>query len=236
MGLAHSPNPPMDGIVLCFDAANVKSYPGSGITWNNLCERTGNATLINGPTYSSDFGGYINFDGSNDYASVPSNTEYLLANEFTMTAWVRPTSNPGNYGAICGTFDNIPNSYYGFNFSIQPNSQRFYFLVGGWNGGSYNYIPASNQYNINEWYHLVGTTKGTTSKFYINGVLNTTYTQAAVAVPGSSITQFLLGRFYQNSNNFYYVGDLASTYLFNRELTETEIKDTFNIQRGRFGV
>ena len=61
-------------------------------------------------------------------------------------------------------------------------------------------------------------------------------TQAAVAVPGSSITQFLLGRFYQNSNNFYYVGDLASTYLFNRELTETEIKDTFNIQRGRFGV
>ena len=236
MGVAYNSNPPMDGIVLCFDAANAKSYPGSGTTWNNLCERTGNATLINGPTYFSDFGGYINFDGSNDYASVPSNTEYLLASEFTMTAWVRPKNNPSNYGAICGTFDFLPSSYYGFNFSILPNSQTFHFLVGGWNGGNINYIPASSTYNINQWYHLVGTTNGLTSKFYVNGILNTTYTQAAVAVPGSSTTQFLIGRYYQNVDNFYYVGDLASTYLFNREFTATEVKDTFNLQKNRFGL
>jgi hypothetical protein len=37
MGLAHSPpSIVMNGLVLCLDAANSKSYPGSGTTWTDL--------------------------------------------------------------------------------------------------------------------------------------------------------------------------------------------------------
>ena len=45
MGLSHSPKIVTDGLVLCLDAANAKSYPGSGTTWYDL---SGNRTFNNG--------------------------------------------------------------------------------------------------------------------------------------------------------------------------------------------
>ena len=67
MGLAHSPSLVMNGLVLALDAANPKSYPGSGTTWTDLSGRGNTGTLTNGPTYSSANGGSLVFDGTNDY-------------------------------------------------------------------------------------------------------------------------------------------------------------------------
>ena len=63
MGLAHSPRIVTDGLVLALDAANTKSYGGSGTTWTDLSGK-GNNGDIDGATHNSD--GYFSFDGSND--------------------------------------------------------------------------------------------------------------------------------------------------------------------------
>jgi hypothetical protein len=52
-----------DGLVLLLDAANSKSYPGTGTTWTDLSRSGNNGTLINGPTFNSGNGGSIVFDG-----------------------------------------------------------------------------------------------------------------------------------------------------------------------------
>lgn len=52
MALAHSPKIVTDGLVLCLDAGNVKSYPGSGTVWNDLSGNDNNGTLVNGVGYS----------------------------------------------------------------------------------------------------------------------------------------------------------------------------------------
>ena len=236
MGAYSGPEINENGLVLALDAGNTKSYPGSGTTWSDLIGNGNNGTLINGPTYSSDDGGSIVFDGTNDYGTIEANQNYQIGDGYTLCAWVNPSNNPTNFGGICGTFDTIPSSYYGFNFSIQPNSQRFYFLVGGWSGGSFNYIAATSQYTIGNWYYLVGTNSGVNCKFYINGVLDTTYTQAAVASNPGSTTKFKLGRFYQGIDNFYYNGKLASVALYNRELSASEIQQNFNALKNRFIV
>ena len=70
MGLAHSPRIVTDGLVLCVDAANTKSYPGSGTTWTDISGKGHNGTLTNGPTFSSDNMGGIVFDGSNDAVTL----------------------------------------------------------------------------------------------------------------------------------------------------------------------
>ena len=58
-----------DGLVICLDAANTKSYPGSGTTWTDTIG--GNVgTLTNGPTFNSANAGYIAFDGTDDYLSL----------------------------------------------------------------------------------------------------------------------------------------------------------------------
>ena len=66
MALSHSPKIVTDGLVLCLDAANRKSYPGSGTTWFDLSGRGNHGTLINGPTYNSSGISYIQLDGVND--------------------------------------------------------------------------------------------------------------------------------------------------------------------------
>ena len=49
-----------DGLVLALDAGNTKSYPGSGSTWTDTIGGN-NGTLTNGPTHSSNSGGYFDF-------------------------------------------------------------------------------------------------------------------------------------------------------------------------------
>lgn len=66
MALAHNPKIVTDGLVLCLDAANPKSYPGSGTVWSDLSGNGNNGTLVNGVGYNSNNGGYLTFDGSND--------------------------------------------------------------------------------------------------------------------------------------------------------------------------
>jgi hypothetical protein len=51
MSLIHSPRIVTDGLVLCLDAGNPKSYTGSGTTWTDLSGNGNNGTLTNSPTY-----------------------------------------------------------------------------------------------------------------------------------------------------------------------------------------
>ena len=47
MGLAHSPKIVTDGLVLCLDAGDGKSYSGSGTTWTDRSGQDNNGTLTN---------------------------------------------------------------------------------------------------------------------------------------------------------------------------------------------
>ena len=66
MGLAHSPSIISDGLIFYLDAANSRSYSGSGNTANGLVGGIG-GTLVNGVGFTSSNNGLFSFDGSNDY-------------------------------------------------------------------------------------------------------------------------------------------------------------------------
>ena len=55
MGTIWGPNFVTDGLVLCLDAANTRSYSGSGTVWTDLMGN-GNGAITNA-TYSSTDGG-----------------------------------------------------------------------------------------------------------------------------------------------------------------------------------
>ena len=63
MGTSYNPHIVSDGLVLCLDAANPRSYPGSGTSWYDLSGNGNNGTLVNGVGYSSDNAGSLVFDG-----------------------------------------------------------------------------------------------------------------------------------------------------------------------------
>ena len=76
-----------DGLVLALDAANPRSYPGSGTTWTDLSGNGNNGTLVNVPTYSNANGGSIVFDGVDDYVSGSIST----INSWSMCLWYLST-------------------------------------------------------------------------------------------------------------------------------------------------
>ena len=62
MGLGHSPRIVTDGLVLCVDAANARSYPGTGTTWTDL-KGSINGTLANNASFDAENGGSITLTG-----------------------------------------------------------------------------------------------------------------------------------------------------------------------------
>lgn len=67
MAYVNGPQAITSGLVLYLDAANQKSYSGSGTTWADLSGNNYTNTLRNSPTFSGDNGGSITFNGSTQY-------------------------------------------------------------------------------------------------------------------------------------------------------------------------
>ena len=75
MGLNHSPKISTDGLVLCLDAANPRSYPKSGTTWSDLAgANDGTLTNMDASNFNSGNGGVLSFDGTNENLTIPSVT------------------------------------------------------------------------------------------------------------------------------------------------------------------
>jgi hypothetical protein len=100
MAYGVGPNLVRDGLVLYLDAANPKSYPGSGTAWNDLTSGGNNGTLVNGVGYTSDNGGAMVFDGVDDYFTTTTTPTELLGNpSFTVSGWFFRLGNlPNNTG------------------------------------------------------------------------------------------------------------------------------------------
>ncbi len=91
MAFIHSPKLVTSGLVLCLDAANKLSYPGSGTSWYDLSGNNYNGTLTNGPTFNNGNGGSIVFDGASisrfpriGWDSTPSVIQELKACEIAL--------------------------------------------------------------------------------------------------------------------------------------------------------
>ena len=125
---SSTPSIVSSGLTLNVDASNVTSYPGSGATWYDLSGNSNNVTLFNTPVYSSNDGGYISFNGSNQYGSVT----ITQPTYYTMCVWAYiPTLSvgPGVIGSIWiggGNAFQFNNAF--TNYSV--SSSTWYFVVG----------------------------------------------------------------------------------------------------------
>ena len=226
-----------DGLVLCLDAANSKSYPGSGTTWTDLSGNGNNGTLVNGVGYNSGNGGSLVFDGVNDYG-VLSNTSSLRpgAGDFTIEAWIYKTGtsggNVGDVATIYGT------AWSGFSaagawilYANENSGTKITFAI--W---SSLIVTSTTTILTNQWYHIVVSRIGTTVRLYINNVLESTGTSSANA--NNSAYNIYVGLYYDPFGYVgYFNGRIPIVRLYNgKGLTAAEVSQNFNALRSRFGI
>ena len=213
MGLAHSPSLVMNGLVLCLDAGNSKSYPGSGTTWYNLIPGGVNGTLTNGPTYSSANGGVIVLDGVNDYIDVPIN---LTNTNYTIMGAARYVVAAGR------TFSAKNNNWLMGHWSVSTQNHYAEGWVSGVGAG-----PSDTNWRI---YAATGNYSGDSWGMYVNGVLNVGPNSGGSNGPNG----FAIGSIGGTSE--FSNSHISFLICYNRILTAAEIQQNYNALKGRFSV
>ena len=217
MSIHYSPTTVTSGLVLCLDAGNAKSYPGSGTVWTDLSGNGNTGTLINGPTYNSANGGSIVFDGVNDIVSI-GDVATLRTLLITITCFFKTNSTSAYqvfYTKSNGTFGFFGGLYAGKLF-IQSDSG---YTESG------NVIPDLN------WHYAALTYDGTQAKTYLDGILGQTKTLG----PANILTAPAYISTYNGTGSPFH-GNISSVSIYNRALSAAEILTNFNALRGRYGV
>jgi hypothetical protein len=224
MAIAYNTSVVRDGLVLYLDAANPKSYPGSGTNWLDL-KSLSNATIENGVTFNSANKGHFVFDGINDQVSFLSNPS--LTNQITVEAWVNLSATTPNGNAwILGREGSYRLLYSSNSFQwICATSNNAWYTTG--TAISFT-IPATSKI-----YQVVATYNGSNIKLYIDGLLVST----GSTISGNILNNGTYFLFRSGAGNIDYgKGNLYTHRLYNRALSDLEIKTNFEATRGRYSI
>jgi hypothetical protein len=203
MSLGHGASIVRDGLVLHLDAANPKSYPGSGTTWYDISGNEYHAALTGTYEYASDnsflFNSGAQLDGDGratvDFGASSVATAVTVECIFKINRF-RYFETSGNMGpqlfSSGRTTGNYDRSYYIYKNGIPAQTEATdagyaWYDVNDADGG-----PA-NIFNVNEYCQPPGFDFGVDSNFYVCRV-------------------------------------------YNRILTEDEVKQNFEASRYRFGI
>lgn len=212
------------GLVLCLNAADKNSYPGTGTTWTDLSGNSNNGTLTNGPTFNSGNGGSIVFDGVDDYGALP-NTSTLSAGtgDFTFNIWLYPTSYSSLYAPIFVTA--TTNGIW-----IGKNENNFVLRA----FGVADRLQYSTLPTINTWTNVTITRIGTTATLYYNAVPMTTATTNQNFVQSTTYIGNDVG---PGAFPSYYTGRISNINFYKGVgLTSTQVLQNYNATKTRFGL
>ena len=219
------------GLVYHLDAGNTSSYSGSGTTWSDLTGSGNSMTLINGPTYSSSYGGYISFNpSSSQYANT--STSLTSTPIWTAEVWHYYTGT-GVGSAACILTENYPGTTYAIQFLLGYGGGTS-IAANFYNSGFYS-TPSYTPPATNAWYHIVGNYTGSALNLYVNGTLSQTFATTATAAPNGAGFK-LMARWDAPGYGDYWGGGIAILRIYNRALSGTEILQNYNAQKSRFGL
>lgn len=220
------------GLVLHLDAANPFSYPGLGTTWNDLSGFGNNGTLVSGTTYNSVNSGSMVFDGVNDNVLIPNATSIISTTALTIAMWVRWTTTGTTTSNIQALFDNNHNSSPNRGIVLQDRPDLGKALSFSVNPSGGNGALSKSIVGDGNWKYVVCTYVGAISRIYVNGILEGQATETGIAPIQPNIT---LG-IWQFNNTRALNGAIATTSVYNRALSDTEILQNYNATKARFQV
>jgi hypothetical protein len=209
-----------NGLMVYLDAANTRSYPGTGNTWYDLSGSGNTSALTNGPTFNSSNLGAFVLDGSNDYILVNSQANILSKTAYTKIAYI--------YISNFSTVNNIISG--GFS------GQHAFWMFGtvrlnAGHNSIWNTVVGATSLSLNTWYFAAVTYSNSTGwKLYLNGREDGTSVDTTTFTGNQEI---VIGAF-SSSNNF--TGRIASVQIYNRALTSQEIVQNYNATKKRYGL
>jgi hypothetical protein len=243
MGFYRGANVVTSGLVLSLDAANPKSYPGSGTTWSDLSGNGNTGTLTNGPTFNSANGGNILFDGTNDYVTCGTNSSTLVSS-MTISSTFSFTSYTNATHLIVSRLGGASASYrHNYFFGIMES--KFYFGFKQSGTSAYPFVWINTSPIINTIYSFTATYSTSTSvAMYLNGQVKSfsgpnTATNPLITnqiVDLEPTTTCSIGSGAPAQDTFYSNARVYTAQIYNRVLSASEVQQNYNALKSRFGL
>ena len=213
MSLGHGSSIVRDGLVLHLDAANVKSYPGTGSTWNDISGNGADCTMVGSPVHTQNGGqSYWQLGSGQGFESIPISQTYK-----DLMILMKLETNTSILAMAFGVYNDVDVSLRFLSGQLRlvsvsnTNDWQFgsteseLFVNGNFNAG------ATDVYN--RW-TMIRAYKESTSPFR--------YEVSSQFAPGGISRP--------------YIGKIASIMSYNRKLTDAEVQQNFEATRGRYGI
>ena len=217
------------GLILRYEIGLTSSYTGNGTSVVDLVGNS-NATLTNGPTYSST--GYLLFDGTNDYlltsTSLDSKFSGTYPNKSDVTSifmWIYPIDN----GVILTEMGLSSTSSGWHDAQIEMVSGSLEF--GMWNGTGLSSLVSSISTPLNNWYYVGMVYDGTKMSAYVNAQLAGEITFDRLAPYNTSGYGIYYGIGLADITNMgdgtYAKVRLGAFHVYNIALTQTQVINNY---------
>ena len=214
--------------MLHLDAANIKSYPGTGTTWNDLSGNGNNGTLVNSPTFNTS--GYFTFDGINDHVTL-ANTLAIAQSAFSSTIEIIAYRNTTtNFEVMFGGGTQSMNNGLYFGFRSATNNFMYAYY-----GNDQDGVTPSTNIAWNSYTATYNAGQASRYRYFNSNLLSPSQSSG---VTNTSSSNFAIGA-YQTSPGVisnHFSGRIAAVRVYNRELTSSEIRQNFEATRGRYDI
>jgi hypothetical protein len=223
MGFYRGPRVIQDGLVLALDAGSTRSYPGTGTTWYDLSGNGNDATVESSVSFSSTYRGGLTTLNDLNNANQSINGSFSLSSEYyTWEIWFTNNGSQGVDASAFGVKDSGGISSNGFR--AQPSIQT-------WIDGSLD--VSTTALATSSPTQVIQRRSGITFNGFVNSALSDTDTGDSDY--GTYTSYSMNDRGFTSSNNGWN-GTYYIVRMYNRALSDAEIKQNFNAQKGRFGL
>jgi hypothetical protein len=231
MGIASGPNIVFDGLVLCLDAANTRSYPGSGNTWTDLSSM-GYSMTLDGTSYNtSENTPYLEFTSDHGRIIYASGSGlWLITDTFTIHGFFRDKSDSGSWCFIWGFNDNNDiNLFHETTTRVfHNNGPSIEDNVDLYNKGWVFYSLVCNAGSAT-MYRKFSTDSGLTV-----GNAGTVNLSGQWAINAGD---FQIGATNEVSKSYAHPAlDVSNVLVYNRALSVAEVRQNYDAHRTRFGL
>jgi hypothetical protein len=218
----------MSGLTMIADAGFTASYPLANNTIYDLSGNEYNMELINDPTFTNNYSGEFTFNGVDQHIQtqiISPNIEIR-----TLSVWCKLANTGTTLEGVFGISDEFGNTFDSIAYRAQGGN--------GWglysNSNGRTYYSNVVETGTTEWVNMVATYSsdgGGLVKLFRNGVQIITQ-----SIPLITYTNALFYMAQANEDAYYWDGQIACGFIYNRALSQQEITDDYNALLSRFSV
>ena len=234
-----------NGLILNYDMSDYRSNPFTGTSITDLSGIGTTGTLVNGPTYSSENGGMITLDGTNDYLEISSSYTQNFTAGTTVDVWIKFNA-VSRFGRILDINDGAAsNTVYLSIFRYDTTGSVVLEARSSTTQATQNGVRTTNNVisngTIQNFTFVIqgGTTDTVSSnpKIYLNGQEQslTLYGSVNPYVPYIVNKYAWIGRS-AFAGDSYNSANMYSFRMYNRALTDQEVLQNYNATKTRFGI